>query len=69
MKQHAVPEKETILSQDKYKDGDFISVDQFVIKAPGKHPSGLVKQFSEMPPLANLSGKSSFFWYGQNCDG
>ena len=39
-KQKAIPEKEGALSRDKYEAGDFVSADQFIVKTPGRLPSG-----------------------------
>ena len=35
IKQQDVREKEGILAAEKYKAGDFVSMDQFVVKTPG----------------------------------
>ena len=40
IKQTLVPEKEGILSCDKYEPGDLISTDQFVVGTPGRLMSG-----------------------------
>ena len=40
VKQEAIKEKEAILAWDKYKPGDFISMDQFVVKTPGRPEGG-----------------------------
>lgn len=34
--EEAVKEKEAILSWDKYEAGDFVSMDQFIVKTPGR---------------------------------
>lgn len=39
-KKKSVEEKEGILSRDKYKPGDMVSVDQFVVKTPGRQLKG-----------------------------
>lgn len=39
-KSKAIPETEGVLSKDQYEAGDFVSVDQYVIKAPGRLPTG-----------------------------
>ena len=36
----AVPDKEGILARDKYEVGDFVFTDQFVVRTPGRLPSG-----------------------------
>ena len=40
IKQQAIKEKEGILAADKYEAGDFVSMDQFVVKTPGRLPTG-----------------------------
>ena len=35
-----VSEAEGILSSEKYETGDFVSMDQYVVKTPGRLPSG-----------------------------
>ena len=39
-KTSAVKEKEEILAAEKYKPGDFVSMDQFVSRTPGRLPTG-----------------------------
>ena len=43
-KKKPVPEKEGILARDKYEVGDFMSTDQFVVKTPGRLPSGFGRE-------------------------
>ena len=38
--QPAVKEKEGILSAEQYKPGDFVSMDQYISKTPGRLPIG-----------------------------
>ena len=40
VKQEALKEKAAILAWDKYQPGDFISMDQFVVKTPGRLEGG-----------------------------
>ena len=40
------PEKEGILSHNKYKPVDLVSVDQFVVNKPGRLPTGYVRESS-----------------------
>ena len=40
VKQEVVKEKEAILAWDKYEVGDFVSMDQFVVKTPGRQLDG-----------------------------
>ena len=40
VKQEAIKEKEAILAWDKYQAGDFVSMDQFVVKTPGRQLEG-----------------------------
>ena len=40
VKQEAVKEKEAVLAWDKYEVGDFVSMDQFVVKTPGRQLDG-----------------------------
>ena len=40
IKQQIIKEKEGILAADKYEAGDFVSMDQFVVKTPGRLPTG-----------------------------
>ena len=40
VKQEAIKEKEAILAWDKYEAGDFVSMDQFVVKTPGRQLEG-----------------------------
>ena len=35
VKQEAIKEKEAILAWDKYEAGDFVSMDQFIVRTPG----------------------------------
>jgi hypothetical protein len=66
----AIPEKEGLLSRNRYEAGDFVSADQFVVNTPGRLLSGLAKSllmrnsmvglFFKMLPLA-LSGLSVRF--------
>ena len=35
-----VPDKEGILARNKYEVGDFFSADQFVVRTPGRLPTG-----------------------------
>ena len=39
-KSKAVPEEAGALSRDKYETGDFVSLDQYVVKTPGRLPTG-----------------------------
>ena len=43
----AVPGKEGALARDRYEVGDFISTDQFVVKTPGRLPSGYGREASD----------------------
>ena len=43
-KKKAVPEKKGILARDKYEVVDFISTNQFVVKTPGRIPSGFGRE-------------------------
>ena len=43
-KSKAIPSEEGALSRDKYETGDFVSMDQYVVKAPGRLPSGFGKE-------------------------
>ena len=38
--QEAIAEKEGILAANEYLPGDFVSMDQFVVKTPGRLPTG-----------------------------
>ena len=38
--QKEIDEKRGILATDKYCAGDFVSMDQFVVKTPGRLPTG-----------------------------
>ena len=40
MQSKAVAEAEGILFSKKYETGDFVSMDQYVVKTPGRLPSG-----------------------------
>jgi hypothetical protein len=40
----AVPEEVGALSRDKYEVGDFVSMDQYVVKTPGRLPTGYGKE-------------------------
>ena len=40
----AVPEKTGILAREKYEVGNFISTNQFVVKTPGRLPSGFGRE-------------------------
>ena len=44
VKKKAVPNKNGILARDKYGVGDFISTNQFVVKTPGRLPSGFGRE-------------------------
>ena len=39
-KSKAGPEEAGVLAQDKYEMGDFVSLDQYVVKTPGHLPTG-----------------------------
>ena len=39
-KSTTIPEKEAVLSRDRYEAGDFVSADQFVVNTPGRLLSG-----------------------------
>jgi hypothetical protein len=39
-KSKAVPEEVGALSREKYETGDFVSMDQYVVKTPGRLPTG-----------------------------
>ena len=39
-KSKAAPEEVGMLVQDKYEMGDFVSLDQYVVKTPGHLPTG-----------------------------
>ena len=43
-KKKAVPEKKGILACDNYKVRDFMSTNQFVVKTPGRLPSGFGRE-------------------------
>ena len=43
-KSTAIPEKEAILSRDRYEAGDFVSADQFVVNTPGRLLSGFGRE-------------------------
>jgi hypothetical protein len=47
VKQLPIPEKEGILSWDKYEPGDFVSSDQFVVKTPGRLLKGYGREGAE----------------------
>jgi hypothetical protein len=40
VKSKVVPEEPGALSRDKYETGDFVSMDQYVVKTPGRLPTG-----------------------------
>ena len=40
VKSKAIPEKAGSLSRDKYMPGDSVSMDQYVVKTPGRLPEG-----------------------------
>lgn len=42
--EEAVKEKEAILSWDKYEAGDFVSMDQFIVKTPGRLLEGFGRE-------------------------
>ena len=42
----AIPEKEGLLSRNKYEAGDFVSADQFVVNTPGRLLNGFGKESS-----------------------
>merc|ERR1712197_15412 len=44
VRQEAIKEKEAILAWDKYEAGDFLSMDQFVCKAPGRLLQGFGRE-------------------------
>ena len=39
-RQSAVEEKEGILAAEKYLPGDFVSIDQYIVRTPGRLPTG-----------------------------
>ncbi len=39
-----IPEKEAVLSRDRYEAGDFVSADQFVVNTPGRLLSGFGRE-------------------------
>ena len=43
IRQEAIAEKEGILSANEYMPGDFVSMDQFVVKTPERLPTGYGK--------------------------
>jgi hypothetical protein len=43
-KSKAVPEEAGALARDKYETGDFISLDQYVVKTPGRLPTGFGRE-------------------------
>ena len=44
IKQQVIKEKEGILAADKYEAGDFVSMDQFIVKTPGRLPTGFGRE-------------------------
>ena len=44
VRNNAVPKKEGVLSQYKYKTRDFVSADQFVVETTGWLPSGFCRE-------------------------
>lgn len=44
VRQEAVKEKEAILAWDKYEAGDFVSMDQFIVKTPGRLLEGFGRE-------------------------
>ncbi len=44
IKQKAIKEKEGILAADQYMPGDFVSMDQFVVKTSGWLPTGFGRE-------------------------
>ena len=43
-KKKTVPEKKGILARDEHEVGDFMLTDQFVVKTPGRLPSGFGRE-------------------------
>eukprot|EP00804_Cyclotella_cryptica_P022545 CCRYP_009449-RA/>CCRYP_009449-RA protein AED:0.37 eAED:-0.02 QI:0/0/0/1/0/0/2/0/345 len=43
-KSTTIPEKEAVLSRDRYEGGDFVSADQFVVNTPGRLLSGFGRE-------------------------
>ncbi len=43
-KSTTIPEKEAVLSRDRYEAGDFVSADQFVVNTPGRLLSGFGRE-------------------------
>jgi hypothetical protein len=43
-KSKAVPEEAGALAREQYETGDFVSLDQYVVKTPGRLPSGFGKE-------------------------
>eukprot|EP00957_Ditylum_brightwellii_P040099 3034853-Ditylum_brightwellii.AAC.1 len=47
MQQTPVVEKQGALSRDRYEPGDFVSTDQYVVRTPGRLPSGYGREAAE----------------------
>eukprot|EP00956_Cyclotella_meneghiniana_P006417 scaffold8416_cov43-Cyclotella_meneghiniana.AAC.1 len=43
-KSKAIPENAGALSRDQYCTGDFVSLDQYIVKTPGRLPTGYGKE-------------------------
>ncbi len=52
-----VSEAEGILSSEKYETGDFVSMDQYVVKTPGRLPSGYGQESN-----VNMFHGGTIFW-------
>jgi hypothetical protein len=44
VKSKAIPSEEGALTRDQYETGDFVSMDQYVVKTPGRLPTGYGKE-------------------------
>jgi hypothetical protein len=44
VKSKAIPEEVGALSKERYEVGDFVSLDQYVVKTPGRLPTGFGKE-------------------------
>ena len=47
IKTQAIKEREQVLAADQYDPGDFVSMDQFVVRTPGRLPSGYGREAQE----------------------
>ena len=47
IKTQAIKEREQVLAADQYEPGDFVSMDQFIVRTPGRLPSGYGREAQE----------------------